>query len=977
MSELSLLEALQNRADETLPKQEPASPLQDLASQALRQFETAPDGFTADSMATRLGKPLDLISDLFEALKAQKKIRYTGSDRIGRQGSFCPVYERAPRGTDAIRDGMGRVDPALIHPKLKEAIDAVSKVPRYSLDLETKGLVPKKGQVTMLNLASGPLKEKAWAIPITEDTCEGMFECIEPITMDPTKEIVGHGLKFEHQWFWINGKDIRNKLIDTELTSYLRDENDLSHALKEQIKKRYGIHAPTWKEMQVNRLPGLSKSWNDYCLDDVIYPLRIAEEDLPLIDKWGMSKLFHEMEMPTIRVLARMEANGVPIDTDFLRSQMGALGEAWKAEAAKFTAMLGRDVLVSSPEDVAKALYYDMKLPYGQDIGILPGKKTNEFFPGGIPTTNEEALKKLRDLGHAAAKQILEVRSKQKEEQFFYGLLEKASANGGWVWPSFLHTGTVTTRFCVAPDTVLETSAGPVEIAKLDLKKRPDITIRTHRGHHKRILFKTYKGKEAMYKVTLTNGASITCTARHRFWTPLGWKELREVGEGGYVWADPCTIIKNRPSHIRKVLDFGRRLVLQGDRRWQENKARILPGLSWSKGSAREQNREVCAREDRQPARQKRAAGNYYTQRGSRALGEFWGKAEYDFESCSRVGRGEAQGGPENKGKRSDEGRGAEAAGILCCSLREHQDNDGAGFGFGGDPTFVKEQIASIEPVGVKDVWDITVEGDCSYVAQGFVNHNSCITPNLQQVPRPDKSTLRKALAPKDGWRYVAADFSQIELRLVAHCSQDPTMLKIYREGGDIHKTTAAQCGCPRQIAKPVNFGLIYRMAWKTLQATLYRESDIRLSEEEARIYCARYMDTYYGIPQYHKKVEEFVKQNKYVNTMFGHRRRLAAALEINEFGACTQGINFTIQGSAASITKLAMRNIDRRLEKERLYDQIKIMLQVHDEIGARVHPDIADYATQLIKEEMERCVQLSVPILAEAHHGPNWYEAK
>lgn len=262
----------------------------------------------------------------------------------------------------------------------------------------------------------------------------------------------------------------------------------------------------------------------------------------------------------------------------------------------------------------------------------------------------------------------------------------------------------------------------------------------------------------------------------------------------------------------------------------------------------------------------------------------------------------------------------------------------------------------------------------------------ACWDPNMQQVPRADKSDLRKCVAAPDGWTFWDSDFSQIELRLMAHCSRDPVMIQMYKEGQDIHALTAKQCGCTRQVAKIINFGLIYGLGPEGLRRHLFREADVKISLEQAQVYCAAYFDTYSHVKPYHKAIDGFLRAHKYVRTIFSNRRR-ADARWLQDLGKVrSAAINFTIQGAAGVLIKIAMRNLDRRFVKEGLAglvpshgDAAKITMQVHDELAGLARSDVAEQVAEIVKYEMAHCLPppgLTVPIMGDVGLGPNWYEA-
>lgn len=258
----------------------------------------------------------------------------------------------------------------------------------------------------------------------------------------------------------------------------------------------------------------------------------------------------------------------------------------------------------------------------------------------------------------------------------------------------------------------------------------------------------------------------------------------------------------------------------------------------------------------------------------------------------------------------------------------------------------------------------------------------SSTEPNLQNIPvrRELGAQIRRMFVAAPGCVLVDADYSQIELRLLAHISGDETMQKAFKSGEDIHAVTASQVfGLPlsevtpaqRSSAKAVNFGIVYGISAFSLA------QDIKVSPAEARAYIEAYMQKYHGVREYMDRVIAEAKERGYVETLFG-RRRPVPELKASNFNTRSFGErvarNMPIQGTAADIIKLAMVNVRRRLRAEGL--EARLILQVHDELIAECPEREAERVAALLEEEMERAVTLSVPLTAEAHSGHSWAEA-
>ena len=259
----------------------------------------------------------------------------------------------------------------------------------------------------------------------------------------------------------------------------------------------------------------------------------------------------------------------------------------------------------------------------------------------------------------------------------------------------------------------------------------------------------------------------------------------------------------------------------------------------------------------------------------------------------------------------------------------------------------------------------------------------SSTEPNLQNIPvRTDLGAeIRKMFIPKEGHVLVDADYSQIELRVLAHIAEDGTMCRAFTEGMDIHAVTASQVfGVPtdqvtslqRRHAKAVNFGIVYGISEFSLA------EDIGVSRYEARAYIDSYLANYSGVRKYMKNVVEIAREQGYTETLFG-RRRYIPELKSSNFnirsGAERIALNTPIQGTAADLIKLAMIRVEKALNEN--YPEARLLLQVHDELIVECPEEIAPEVGELVSREMEQIAKLRVPLTAEAKWGKSWYDAK
>ncbi len=258
----------------------------------------------------------------------------------------------------------------------------------------------------------------------------------------------------------------------------------------------------------------------------------------------------------------------------------------------------------------------------------------------------------------------------------------------------------------------------------------------------------------------------------------------------------------------------------------------------------------------------------------------------------------------------------------------------------------------------------------------------SCSDPNLQNIPIRTElgREFRKVFVAPKGYKFIDADYSQIELRILAHVSNDDTMIKGFKEGLDVHAITASQVfEVPlekvtkeqRSDAKAVNFGIVYGISDFGLGA------NIGISRAKAKVYIQKYFEKYPGIHNFMKMTVEECRVKGYAETIWG-RRRYVPEINAKNFnvrqGAERIAMNTPIQGSAADVIKIAMVNVQNKLDEEKM--KTRLVLQVHDELVLEAPEDEVDRAKEILVNEMQNVAKLKVPLIAEAEVGDNWFEA-
>ena len=255
--------------------------------------------------------------------------------------------------------------------------------------------------------------------------------------------------------------------------------------------------------------------------------------------------------------------------------------------------------------------------------------------------------------------------------------------------------------------------------------------------------------------------------------------------------------------------------------------------------------------------------------------------------------------------------------------------------------------------------------------------------PNLQNIPirMPLGRAIRKVFVPEPGYVFVSADYSQIELRVLAHMANDQNLIDAYRHNADIHTATASQVfgvsvdevtPLLRRSAKAVNFGIVYGISAFGLS------QDLNITRKEANEYIERYFATYPGIKTYLDGNVAFAKEHGYVKTLYGRIRPIPELSSSNfmqrSFGE-RAAMNSSIQGTAADIIKIAMIRVSRRLRGEQLSS--RLILQIHDELLIETKEEETEEVYRILKEEMMGAADLSVPLVVDIEKGKTWYEAK
>lgn len=664
-------------------------------------------------------------------------------------------------------------DLGLIEPNA--LIAAAEQAGVFAWDIETTGLSPRQDRLEgiafyipacgdrpairawypfssytfMCHTKDGELQDLRPPMP-QEET----MNALRPIWEDlPNTISICHNGKFDTSFlYYASGTSrpivINNILADSMLADFCADERHRRYGLKFRVKAEFG-HQMT---MYADAVRGQSllafcnaKPLGVYAMDDCYWCYRLHERGLESLRQQSPPKAGRKttwaVEKQLGRSMGRLERVYWGIDTKISRIIMemetaGVLIDwRWLRKVEDRMLKENQEILDRVEQYLGWPLNPNSVKQVADALFAPPpdglGLPTAGIPIGksGDPSTADKVIKHFARF-HPLVEDILKWRSNDTVLGGFVKKLIKLSMESptGRIHSGFSQVRTVIGRLaCVHGDTLLNTQYGSVKISELDLSKCQNYTVVTHRGRRRRIMRRFYKGRDEMFDVETTDGRSITCTAEHRFLTPFGWRTLGSLRVGSTII---CTNVDT--SEQTGLGQAAQSAVLQ----------ELAVGFPISRDEL------VC--------------------------GSGW-----------RV----PQSGQGNNAARSGEREETDSPGYQGSEIYYEADRSGSGWRSECHQSCAEVTVSSIRPVGVHDVWDIEVEGDNSYVAHGFINHNSSDPINFQNQPR-DKDLVRRAYcAYRDGIDdddivFLGGDHGQIELRVAAHLAIENNMIEVYMMRG-------------------------------------------------------------------------------------------------------------------------------------------------------------------------------------------------
>jgi DNA polymerase I-like protein with 3'-5' exonuclease and polymerase domains len=836
-----------------------------------------------------------------------------------------------------------------------------------AIDLETTSRSPHLGDIRILSVNTG---QGIYVIDLFETRTLGP---VLDALRDSKCVKVGQNLKFDQAWLLVKYNLELKPIFDTFRASALlyNGKKDgtkkLGNNLYDIYKRELGMEPQTKDLGGSNWAGSITDEQYAYAADDVVWMFKLRELMKEKLAKWGLNRVAL-IEFQAILPEAAIECNGFRLDPDLWME----LYRQNQIEANRLEEELTRILPHPDGQLGLPGMMASFNIGSTQQL-----QRSLALLGVELTSTSEQELAmnahKLPELRTL----IKYKKAKKLCESFGPEYLENINKVTGRVHASYYPFTGAGRYSCVAPWTLVTTAQGSIPIEAV----RVGDMVLTHKGRWRRVLAHLPQGSRESYDVRLSNGDTLTCTDDHRLLLSDGnWATVKEIrdeyfkevdkrsrkseegsgsvpesrcsshgGHSAVAWNDFSQCSACDPDLHGGAGEEGASgfEVLSVEARVQESHVGEERGTSpqlegfvrrWVRVSDLYLERQagICA-----PYRDDGSAGSYVSSR---------------YDGCASYRLGQAEQQPGQPGAGND-------IGAPRCTLHVRE----------GQPIV---EIEAIDARGSLFVYDISVEEDESYETCGVFSHN-CSDPNLQQIPR--NKNFRACFTPGPGKKLVIADYSQIELRLVAEISRDKMMTDAYKRGEDIHRLTAALVNGvtldqvtkeQRQMAKAINFGLIYGIGPDKLVIYSQTAYGVTMSRNQAEVFRKKYFEAYPGIAAWHKKVFNEDKRRRMTRTLSGRMRFLEDPNAHNEFA------NTPVQGSGADGLKCSLKVVHERLKK---YDgRVKMVHMVHDEIILECddEPELLKAAQHDLEQGMVEGIapfMKNVPVEAEGGIGDSW----
>ncbi len=841
-------------------------------------------------------------------------------------------------------------------------------------------------------------------MPYTQDEVREITRLIVQVINSPDIRMVGHNLKYDHQMFMkLEGANPKGWLHDTQLMAFMADENmrskDLAECTRRWAPAMSGysdiFDSTVDKSKMIDVTPD---KMIDYACGDTDATMRVYKTLQGILkeDKQHANR-YTRVVMPAILTFATsVERHGIPIDSSRLDELSTELSNSTHELYTKMIAAVPPAVrrkhldkgLEFSRADFMRDILFS---PEGFNLTPIVFTGTTEALPPEqrIPSTSvKDHLPYFND-NEFVQDYMTYTKLQKLRTTYVDGFLDKYATNSV-IHPSYMLHRTNTGRSaCVRADTLITTDKGPKRIDQIKVGDR----VLTHRGRFMPVLNTFIKPIEEMYEVTFSNGEVLRCTEKHKLLTDRnGWASLRHVCIKKALGRWPTKDDSGKP------LSFLIRDYVSALKKYGPDYCNSINNSSGGHTEPRiegvESNKILSIKDGRQkPDAWKEAQELYWRQVGLQGIPYAGGRWETLLRSsdcfCGELG-------DSSKGLTSE---------FPSAPYRRESNEQLSGQSSFGDSSWslpdtrtLREKrlpvvITGVHPCGSYPVYDIEVAVDHSYQAAGCFSHNSA-SPNGQNFPKRGKlaKTYRSIFKAREGFTFLECDLSQAELRLAAWESGDPVMLNTYRNGGDIHRMTAATTmkmemeqfnalekdviDFKRFCAKAVNFGYVYGMGWRGFKVYAKTNYGVDYTDEEAMESRELYFQKYHYLVEWHERRRREAHRYGSVRSLHGAVRHLPSIYSNDKSivsMAERQAINAPVQQFASDIGIMAMyriaRDCDHRIIRPIGFIHDAILLEVRSDMARELAANVKFYMQSLPLDKWFG-ITPPLPIVADASIG-------